>query len=209
MLHTILLVDTISISNTGYAIMKLLNALTQDVTVATKTQFDSVKLTKSHRVGVYVLTMVSTKEVSTVSLRKLVTEKLDKLNATQGVTLRVALKTGRIKNIATVELTVLDETLVDKDVNRIPLQSKEMTMSLSLKDHLAKYDVVVSDWKSNKNTGLIEVYGVKKTLAEKAVYVIADFYRQFGLVKKVTVNTSKNADDIVNIRIKPEDTAKN
>ncbi len=189
--------------------MKLLNALTQDVTVATKTQFDSVKLTKSHRVGVYVLTMVSTKEVSTVSLRKLVTEKLDKLNATQGVTLRVALKTGRIKNIATVELTVLDETLVDKDVNRIPLQSKEMTMSLSLKDHLAKYDVVVSDWKSNKNTGLIEVYGVKKTLAEKAVYVIADFYRQFGLVKKVTVNTSKNADDIVNIRIKPEDTAKN
>lgn len=72
--------------------MKLLNALTQDVTVATKTQFDSVKLTKSHRVGVYVLTMVSTKEVSTVSLRKLVTEKLDKLNATQGVTLRVALK---------------------------------------------------------------------------------------------------------------------
>lgn len=106
-------------------------------------------------------------------------------------------------------MTVLDETLVDKDVNRIPLQSKEMTMSLSLKDHLAKYDVVVSDWKSNKNTGLIEVYGVKKTLAEKAVYVIADFYRQFGLVKKVTVNTSKNADDIVNIRIKPEDTAKN
>ena len=175
--------------------MKILTALVQDLTVATKGAF-GIKLVKSHSKN-HVITFSSKSVINKMELAKLLKVKMEKVGL--NIPFKMTSYAGLKNHSVSFEMTVGDKA--ELEVNRIPLSNKPKTLGSSLKDYLTKYGFIPTDWKNNSTKGLVEIYGLPANKGDMLVSMINDYYRQYGLTKVITVNPSKESG-LVNIRIK-------